>query len=275
MNGGWDSPETRKNVFCEWQCDMGQYLTEEQLMKCVKKVDKFNFFADAEPLVAFVDLGYSGDRSIATIMNYKHQIIDVIVLKEERETKALRDQLEDFLEICDKKDYTHAFQTIGIDKTGLGIGAYEMLQEMTPCNVTPIVFTLQSKDTMYKIFKNHIITNWEEDRITIPEGHRQLGKILEEFTDIEQTVAENGLLKFHAPTNAGVKKYDDYCDSIVACTFVLFEHIKQFSKVRGYSKRHDRDKIFKEKLRQNKDRFAGKRRGPRKNAISRTTKSSW
>ena len=252
QNGGWNSPETRKNVFCEWQCELGSYLTEEQILACTKEIPPFNPDSGIEELVAFIDMGHSGDRSIATIMNMRSEIIDIIMLKKERETAALRDQLEYFFSYCDKKEYTPYFQSIGIDQTGLGIGAHEILQEMSPCATYPIVFSLQSKFEMFTTFKNHVITEWKEDRVTFPEGHKYMPLLIEEFTELDQEVSELGLLKFHAPEHSGTKKYDDICDSVTACLKVLFHFREQFQKMTPYKKRHNREKIFKKRLEKNR-----------------------
>ena len=75
---------------------------------------------------------------------------------------------------------------------------------------------------------------------------------IEELTEIDQTVAENGLLKFHAPENMGVKKYDDVCDMLVALFHTMLEFKKEFGKLTPYKKRHDREKIFQRKLKQNR-----------------------
>ena len=250
LNGGFESPETRKNVFCEWQCELGGYLSEDQIALCTKSVRTFNPMKDQEELVAFIDMGYSGDRSMVGIMNMDSHIIDMKCLKEKNELLALRDQLEIFFEWCDEHEYTPAFSTIGIDVTGLGRGAKEILQEMSPCDVFEVNFSLQSKHEMYTTFKNHVITGWKEDRITFPEDHELMPQVIEELSELDMQVADNGLIKFHAPINMGVKKYDDACDMLVGLFHTLLEFKKEFNKLTPYKKRHNRQAIFKRKLEQ-------------------------
>lgn len=248
LNGGWNSPETRKNVFCEWQCHLGSYLSEDQIDACTKEMPRFDPDLGIVELVAFIDLGYSGDRSIATVMDMNGNILDWIMLKEANQTTALRDQLEKFFDVCDSRGYTAEFQAIGIDKTGLGIGAHEMLEEMSPCGTFPITFSHQKKFEMFTKLRNHVITEWEDDRIHFPEGHQYLDMVIEELTEIEQTPSEFGLLKFHAPENTGIKKFDDFCDSIAGCAHVLFNYKKQFKNVKSFRRREDRQRIFQKKL---------------------------
>lgn len=285
MNGGWDSPETLKNVFCQWQCHLENYLTEEQIEKAYGTVDKFDADVNMEPLVAFIDMGYSGDRTWAVVMNMKSQIVDMIMLKDAQETRALRDQLEEFMQICDDRGYIHSLHRVGIDRTGLGIGAHEMLQEMCPCETVPITFSLQKKQEMYLNLKNHIITTWEEDRITIPPDHKHTDMLVKELTEIEQTPSELGALKFHAATGAGEKKYDDLPDTLAGCVHVLYTYKEQFSNIKGYSKRHNRQETFKKKLlqkakralflKESSDPMKPNKRKPRKKSIIGSTIGDW
>jgi len=250
LNGGHNSPETRKNVYCEWQTDMGNYLSEKQIAACTKKIREFNPQIDQEPLIAFIDMGYSGDETVCSVWNMDSQVVGMKILKKANETRALRDQLESFFEWSDDMEFTPSYQTIGIDATGLGRGAAEMLTEMAPCGVFEITFSLQKKHEMFTTFRNHVVTDWHEDRITFPEDHPLMPRVIEELTDLEQTPAENGLLKFHAPTHSGVKKYDDIADALAGGFHTLLEFRKEFNTLTPYKKRHDRKAIFARKQKQ-------------------------
>jgi len=249
QNGGMNSPETRKNVFCEWQDGISNYIQKKHLESCTRHIEEFDSDGDDE-LYAFIDMGYSGDRSWATIMNQKKELIDLIMLKDANRMIALRDQLEYFFYIIGEKGYDNHIKVVGIDRTGLGIGAFEMIQEISPYEIHPIVFSLQQKHEMFTILRNHLTTEWVQDRITLPAGHEHIEMLYEEFLNLEQKPTENGLLKFHANQEQVGTAYDDICDSLAGCLATLLTRQTQFTGLTPQQKLMDKEMAFLRRKRQ-------------------------
>jgi len=258
-NGGWNSEFTLKNVECRWFIGSGNFVTLEQLMACHRDDMVFDPYKQ-NALYAFIDIAYSGDRSIVTIMNEKLEIIDWIILKEANEVKALADQLREFRDICDKKNYTPHFRAVGIDRTGLGIGAFEILQTIYSGTIIPIVFSAQKKMEMFQSLKNRIITNYPDDRISFDKNHKYADMFIKETTDLEQKVVRADLITYHAPITGKGKTYDDFCDSLTACLSIVLKYRNHFTGMDSYSAR-THDSLVVKKLHEIKLKNRVKRKG--------------
>ena len=254
-NGGWESEFTLKNVECRWFLGSGNFVTEEQLLAC--HLDGLSFDPYKQnALYAFIDIAYSGDRSVVTIMNEKLEIVDWIILKEANEVKALADQLRDFRDICDKRDYTPHFRAVGIDRTGLGIGAFEILQTIYSGTIVPVTFTAKWKMESFQSLKNRIITEYAEDRISFDKNHPLAGMFVKELTDLEQKVVRADLVTYHAPINGKGKTFDDFCDSVCGALHVVLKHRNHFTGMTSYKARQHESLVVKKmrEIRLNKRR---------------------
>lgn len=243
MNGGWDSEETKKNVFCLWQFEIGNYMTREQIMECATTSIVWNK-EKPTPLVSFIDMGYSGDQSVVTVMDMNMRIIDWIILKPKNKTMALREQLELFIEISDALGYTANYKVIGIDSSGLGRGAMEMLTRMTPAAVEGVSFPGIRKHEMYMDVKNHVITDFKQDRIQFNINHDLANQFILEITEIEQKINQAGYFSFHAPEGRGMKMYDDMPDSLAGCLHILLMNRDHFTGLNTYSHRRKNNSIY-------------------------------
>ena len=92
--------------------------------------------------------------------------------------------------------------------------------------------------------------------------------INEEFLNLEQTPAENGLLKFHANQEQIGTAYDDLPDCISGVLLTLLSQQNQFSDVTPQQKLVRKEIVFLQKR-------ARLRKAPAVNLVSEGMASDW
>jgi len=215
MMGGDESFEVRKNIHCEIMETYSAFITSENIENASVEVNG-NIEGD---IYMGIDFATSGDRTVATFISDKRVIFDWYIVKDANEQATLQDQAERLMAYCDSKGYLERIKAIGGDNTGLGIGGIEIFEAIFEKTIIPFTFTAKWKHNSYSLFRNLILSAYDENRIKINNMHPLYDMFKDEVSAMEVSVNKLGLYSIQAPQKQG--QYDDMCASSVLSIMTL------------------------------------------------------
>jgi len=222
QDGGRESLENRKNLFCEKILEKESFITVEEFDKCLVDVAP----PMPEEIVGTLDIAKSGDRTIGLFGDLNYNLFDLKYLKEAHERKDILEQLDELVEYSDRRAYTERLIAFGGDSTGMGEAAVESLSTTMSMDIVPYHFSLQSKHQWYTELQTRILTPNEDRRLKIPRNLPHLHQMRKELTELTIKSSKNGeCLIFAAPS--GRNKFDD----IPACLAMYTDLV---GKISGY-----------------------------------------
>lgn len=241
---GLESIETRKNYFCEWILEFGNVVTMEQLEKCHTYEPLWN---EKKPDKLYLGLDFATwhDRTIATIMNERKEVVDWIIVKDNNERVEAREQCERMRDICDERGYTEHLIGIGFDATGVGSGGInEFLEDEFLCELIPYDFKIKSKHEWYSAAIESIATGYEEDRVKFSPVHPCAEQFQREWVELEQTEMETQKYKkFGAPRKRGC--YDDFVASFAIVNDLIAQARGNYQGLTPIKNRYKKRKPYK------------------------------
>lgn len=206
--GGHESLEVRKNIHLELMTGTNteDFVTEYDMDSC--ESCSWRRGINRGIFVGF-DVASIGDRSIATFITDQKEVIDLLVIRDVGEYMTIMAQCEKLYKYCKEKGYLDSMLGIGVDATGMGIGAYEYILEIFETEVMKYTFTARTKHEWYTTFRELVRTKIKSDKITFNKSHENYKDLKEECLNL---VVESGkmgnYLSFNAPNKSGY--YDDY-----------------------------------------------------------------
>ena len=244
-HGGEESWEVLKNYYCKWITEFGNYVTDQQLALCRDSSIRW-YRSNPEPLYVGIDFAKAKDRTVATFVNQRREIVDWFVMKESNEELRIRYQCELLRDYCDSKRYTPHIQCIAADSTGLGIGAMEFLeQEFGFSELLPYSFTDKKKHEWYSKAREQITTRYEQDRIKYNPKHKHAEQFEKELLELEVEAQESKkqYLQFHAPNRQNC--FDDFVASFVIAIDARSKQAGMFDELKTFREREGVD-IFRD-----------------------------
>jgi len=210
----WESPVVRK----EWIEQQRNDLTPNQFRQEVKGefVESSNSYFTREEVVSCAvdgvspttdilhlggDLAHTGDDQSVFIIVDDHGVIFYIKSFDHGLNQA-KQQVR-YLE----KEYD--FESIKIDKTGLGEGPVEDLQRQIGSKVEGIQFTRKSKPSIYSTLKNH----FQDEALQFehePQADRPANEMVDQLTSLEYNYTDSGNIQIQHPSGG----HDDYPDAL-------------------------------------------------------------
>jgi len=238
--GGWNSVYARKNVKCMWEFSDEEYVSQKDLDKCesMRLEDMSTSFA-----LGF-DISYKGsDRSIATLVDNNKNVIAM---------KVIRDAGEGAVSIesqCGRmskwiatfpSNIRERIVALGIDSTGVGFAAKEIIEKLLPYAIRKHEFTAHNKMDWYISLRDAITADVVASRIRFNRDGL-LGfdpgfveECFNELISLTVTVSRSGLLLFGAPTTGrimGKALNDDYVASLAIALNTIGEESGFFNYV--------------------------------------------
>ena len=252
--GGMESYFVMKNIFCEWIVSFGNFVTQEHLNNCKRKSPRLPSIS--RDLYLGIDFAFSGDRTIATLLNKDRQIEDWVILKDANEQKTLKAQCQELYNYCEEKSIMDRLAAIGGDSTGMGLGAVEFLEQEFSCEIMNYTFSQRKKHEWYIGLRDLVTTTNESDRLYYDPSHKHAMLFEREMKELEVTVSKNGYLTFQAPKKQG--HYDDMVASLAISVDMMAREINMYSgnnrKPKNTTKANITAKRLAKKLR---DKFLG------------------
>lgn len=210
--------------------EVGSFITRARLASCYADIP-FTWQNKTQPHVVGIDLAKSVDKTVVAVGRVNIQRtagLDGMVVKHFLEFAcAMELRGDDYIsQVQMIKDFLDQFKVEGlaIDSTGVGDPVARMLFEKTRiAPFMPIVFSLKSKDEMYKNWLNLIDSGYfkipKQDHPTVGEAARNILKTLEQEV-IELEAERKGhaeqYLSIHHPNKDDA--HDDYPDAIALMT---------------------------------------------------------
>lgn len=225
---GEDADSFRMSYKLEWLLERGMFVTQSTFDDCVDKNLQTVVEKPADSLVvAGIDFGKSSDGTVLTVLKLGKE-----PLNEQGDTKKT---ILNWLEI-EGDDYEAQFGRIveyikqfGVsvllcDATGVGDVMVDRLKyELTECIVAPMVFSVSSKDKMYKYLHQEMAAK----RIAVP-GHAKATRLTkwkkfqQQMMDLEKRYSGRFMVCAHPDVKDA---HDDYPDSLALACWAAKEEI--------------------------------------------------
>ena len=205
---GAGSDEVRKNLYCDWIVERGNFVLPGVLHACARKGEPT---APSPRVDIGLDLAKSSDRSVVTLTDFHRNVREWLVLPH-TEYESQFDELAIFLEDAAKR---YQLGKLYFDATGAGDPAGEILRRklrgMVACE--GVVFSPQSKDAMGKNMERVLHARAENERLSYPADHPHAKDFEREMISLEKEYrSHRGYLFYHHPDVPGAR--DDFVDSL-------------------------------------------------------------
>jgi len=190
----YDSPYVNKKFLDEQKNSLPQEIFEQEYM--AEFVDKASIFKNLDEIMTFnelpnnkgdvfigVDLGMNNDYTVATVINYNYQVVDIL-----RFTNVTSNELKNKLQVFFG---IHKPKNIVIENNGLGIPIVsDLLETSWGQFITPFTTTSKSK---HEIIQN-MVRLFNNKEIKLPDD-KNLRVELENFIFV---MSDSGNIKYQA-----------------------------------------------------------------------------
>lgn len=215
---GEENELVRKNLFCEWLVEKGNFISKTQLEQ--HRNDEPDLLYPSNYCDIGIDWGKKSDRTVVTITDvfcnvrawgefrgdYMDQVVQIAAWLEKERTKD------------DIVDYHLKYGTIYCDGTGSGDPVVEMLQKQTRIPIIPVVFGVKNKDRLARRFQWSLKNADLVRRFSYPTFDPNCKKFVSEMLDLEKEIRrESEFLNYKHPNRANA--HDDFTDSTFLSLF--------------------------------------------------------
>lgn len=209
------SMDVQKNIFCKWMLEYSNIISTQQLQRCAVPVTEFK--KGVNTLYVAIDFATSYDRTVATIMDDERSVIDWVIIKEKNTQARIREQCESFRAVCEERGYMDDMVACAFDATGVGAGGVvELLEDFFSCDLVPYKFSSQRKHDWYVAALESLATDYDIDRVKLPELHPCYKLFVKEWIELERhELPEQKYDVFRAPKREGY--FDDFVASYAMC----------------------------------------------------------
>jgi len=152
------------------------------------------------------DIAAAGtDETVLTLLDGSANVFDIEAYQDMGVLEAA-----DRIQVLDNH---YGFETIGVDRTGLGTGTVESLRERTGIGrrIEDIYLTIQTKQSVYQALKSEL----QAGAVTLP--HDEM--LQTQLDALTFTKRSSGNISIHAADDV----HDDYCDSLAIGIWILPE----------------------------------------------------